>query len=196
MRAMRRPPVPAALLALAVALGAGGCGNDRTPAPDTATPLPPQGSARLQFPDAGVSLAAPGRWDQAGGQTPLVATMSSGRATVAVWRFARAEPLPRSADDLQRARRDLIKAAKARDPSFRERSVRVREVHGHRALEVRGTGTIEGQARDVRSLHVFAFGGEVVVDGLAPPGDFARVDQQVFGPVMRSLRLARPRGGA
>jgi hypothetical protein len=194
MRPVRRPPVPAALLALALA--AGGCGYDRTPAPDTATPLPPQGSARLRFPDAGLSLAAPGRWDQAPGQAPLVTTMSSGRAAVAVWRFARAEPLPRTADDLQRARRDLLKAAKARDPSFRERSVRVRRVRGHRALEVRGTGTVEGQERAVRSLHVFAFGAEVVVDGLAPPADFARVDREVFVPVMRSLRLARPRGGA
>jgi hypothetical protein len=191
---MRRPPVLAALLALTLA--AGGCGYDRTPAPDTATPLAPQGSARLRFPDAGVTLAAPGRWDQAPGQAPLVATMSSGRATVAVWRFARGEPLPRSADDMRRARRDLLKAVKARDPSFRERSVRIRRVGGHRALEVRGTGTVEGQARGVRSLHVFAFGGEVVVDGLAPPGDFARVDREVFAPVMRSLRLARLRGGA
>ena len=194
MAPMRRPPVPTALLALALA--AGGCGNDRTPAPDTATPQPPQGSARLRFPDSGVSLAAPGRWDQAPGAAPLVTTMSSGRATVAVWRFARAEPLPSSADDLRRARRDLVKAAKARDPAFRVGSVRIRSVKGHRALEVRGTGTIQGQARAVRSLHVFAFGGEVVVDGLAPPDDFARVDKEAFVPVMRSLRLARPRGGA
>jgi len=194
MRPMRRSPVPAAVAALA--LVASGCGNDPTPAPDTATPLPPQGSARLRFPESGVTVAAPGRWDQTPGAAPLVTTMSSGRATVAVWRFARAEPLPQTADDLQRARRDLVKSAKARDPSFRAGSVRVRSVKGHRALEVRGTGTIQGQARAVRSLHVFAFGGEVVVDGLAPPGDFARVDKEVFVPVMRSLRLARPRGGA
>jgi hypothetical protein len=194
MRPMRRPPLLAALLALALA--AGGCGNDRTAVPDTATALPPQGSARIHFPDSGVSVAAPGRWDHAPGAAPLVTTMSSGRATVAVWRFARAEPLPRSADDLGRARRDLVKAAKARDPSFHAGSVRVRSVEGHRALEVRGTGTVQGQPRAVRSLHVFAFGGEVVVDGLAPPDDFARVDKEVFVPVIDSLRLARPRGGA
>jgi hypothetical protein len=193
MRAMRRALVP--LLALAAAAPAG-CGNDRTPAPDTATPSEPQGSAEVRFPEAGVRLDAPGRWDRSAGQAPLVTTLSSGRATVAVWRFPRAEQLPTDADDMQRARRDLLAAAKARDPSFRERSVRIRQVDGQRALEVRGTGTIEGQRRELRSLHVFAFGGEVVVDGLAPPGDFERVDREVFGPVQRSLRLSAPRGGA
>jgi hypothetical protein len=184
---------PAAPLA-ALALAGGGCGNDRTPAPDTATPLPPQGSARISFPQAGVRFAAPGRWDRAPGQAPLVTTVTSGRATIAVWRFPRAEPLPRTAGDMRRARRGLLGAAKARDPSFRARGTRAMRVGGHRALEVRGGGTIEGQARSLRSLHVFAFGGEIVVDALAPPAAFARVDRQVFRPVLRSLRLTRPQG--
>jgi hypothetical protein len=194
MRPMRRPSVVA--LSCVLAASAGGCGNDRTPAPDTATPLPPQGSAQVRFPDAGIRLDAPGRWDRATGQPPLVATMTSGRATVAVWRFPRAEPLPQTADDMRRARRGLLAAAKVRDPTFREGSVRIRRIRGHQALEVRGSATIEGQRRAVRSLHVFAFGGEVVVDGLAPPDAFGRVDREVFGPVQRSLRLEAPRGGA
>jgi hypothetical protein len=189
---MRHPLLAAPLVVLAVA--GGGCGNDRTPAPGTARPLSPQGSARISFPQAGVRFAAPGRWDRTPGQAPLVTTVTSGRATVAVWRFPRTEPLPRTADDMRRARRGLLGAAKARDPSFRSRDARATRVGGHRALEVRGSGTVEGQARTLRSLHVFAFGGEVVVDALAPPGDFARVDREVFRPLLRSLRLTRPEG--
>jgi hypothetical protein len=194
---MRRPrrsaPLSAAAL-MALALASHGCGNDRTPAPDTARPLSPQGSARISFPQAGVRFAAPGRWDRAPGQAPLVTTVTSGRATIAVWRFPRTEPLPRTAGDMRRARRGLLGAAKARDPSFRSREARARRVGGHRALEVRGSGTVEGQPRRLRSLHVFAFGGEVVVDAFAPPADFPRVDREVVRPLLRSLRLSRPQG--
>jgi hypothetical protein len=185
---LRAPP----LVALAVA--SAGCGNDRTAAPDTARPLSPQGSATISFPQAGVRFATPGRWDRTPGQAPLVTTMTSGRATVAVWRFPRTEPLPRTAGDMRRARRGLLGAAMARDPSFRSREARATRVGGHRALEVRGSGTVEGQPRRLRSLHVFAFGGEVVLDALAPPGDFSRVDREVFRPLLRSLRLTRPQG--
>jgi hypothetical protein len=184
------------LVVLALALPA--CGNERTPAPDTATPLTPQGSALVRYPQAGVRFATPGRWDRVAGQAPLVATVSSGRATIAVWRFPRAEPLPTSAAELRRARRTLLAAARARDPSFRARRTRgvtTRRVGGLRALEVRGTGTVEGQARAVRSLHVYGFDGEVVVDALAPPAQFERVDREVFGPLLRSVRLSAPQGG-
>jgi hypothetical protein len=193
MAPMRRLLSAAPLAALALA--SGGCGNDRTPAPDTARPVSPQGSATVSFPQAGVRFAAPGRWDRAPARTPpLVTTVTSGRATVAIWRFPRSEPLPRTDDDMRRARRGLLGAARARDPSFRAGETRATRVGGHRALEVRGSGTVEGQARRLRSLHVFAFGGEVVVDAMAPPADFSRVDREVFRPVLRSLRLTPPQG--
>jgi hypothetical protein len=188
-----RPPLTA-VAALAVPLALAGCGNERTPAPDTATPLTPQGSALVRYPQAGVRFATPGRWDRAAGQAPLVATVTSGRATVAVWRFPRAEPLPSSAQDLRRARRTLLAAARARDPSFRSQRITTRRVGDLRAIEVRGTGTVEGQARAVRSLHVYGFDGEVVVDALAPPDQFGRVDREVFGPLLRSVRLSAPQG--
>jgi hypothetical protein len=200
-RLMRRPrphPRSSVLAVAAASLALAGCGNERTPTPDTARPLAPQGTALVRYPEAGVRFATPGRWDRAGGQAPLVATVTSGRATIAVWRFPRAEPLPGSAEDLRRARRTLLAAARARDPSFRlhpTHAVTRRRVGGLRALEVRGTGTVEGQERAVRSLHVYGFGGEVVVDALAPPAQFGRVDREVFGPLLRSVRLSAPRGG-
>jgi hypothetical protein len=182
------------IVVAALAGPSAGCGNERTPAPDTATPLTPQGSALVRYPQAGVRFATPGRWDRAAGQAPLVATVTSGRATVAVWRFPRAEPLPSSAQDLRRARRTLLAAARARDPSFRSQRITSRRVGDLRAIEVRGTGTVEGQARAVRSLHVYGFDGEVVVDALAPPDQFGRVDREVFGPLLRSVRLSAPQG--
>ena len=193
---MRPPARTSALAALAaVAASLGGCGNERTPAPGTATPLAPQGTALVRYPAAGVRFATPGRWDRSPGQAPLVATVSSGRATVAVWRFPRAEPLPSSAEDLRRARRTLLTAARARDPSFRSQRVTTRRIGELRALELRGTGTVEGQARALRSLHIYGFDGEVVVDALAPPAQFGRVDREVFGPLLRSVRLSAPQGG-
>jgi hypothetical protein len=197
---MLRPVRTSALAALAAAAAASiaGCGNERTAAPDTTIPLPPQGTALVRYPAAGVRFATPGRWDRAAGQAPLVATVSSGRATVAIWRFPRAEPLPNSAEDLRRARRTLLAAARARDPSFRpdpNGAVTTRRIGNLRALEVRGTGTVEGQARALRSLHVYGFVGEVVVDALAPPAQFGRVDREVFRPLLRSVRLSSPQGG-
>jgi hypothetical protein len=44
----------------------------------------------------------------------------------------------------------------------------------------------------VRSTHLYAYGAELVVDAYAPPGEFARVDRRVFGPMLRSLRVQRP----
>ena len=46
----------------------------------------------------------------------------------------------------------------------------------------------------MRSLHVYGFDGEVVVDALAPPDQFGRVDREVFGPLLRSVRLSAPQG--
>ena len=44
----------------------------------------------------------------------------------------------------------------------------------------------------MRSLHAYGRGAEVVLDAFAPPKDFARVDEQTFAPVARSLRLRKP----
>ena len=45
----------------------------------------------------------------------------------------------------------------------------------------------------MRSLHAYGHGDEVVLDAFAPPKDFARVDEQTFAPVARSLRLPSTR---
>jgi hypothetical protein len=40
--------------------------------------------------------------------------------------------------------------------------------------------------------HVFAHGAEVVLDAYAPPSAFPAVNQSAFGPLVASLRLAKP----
>ncbi len=43
----------------------------------------------------------------------------------------------------------------------------------------------------VRSTHVYAEGAEIVVDAFAPEKDFRRVDEQVFRPLLKSLKIGK-----
>jgi hypothetical protein len=172
--------------------GLAGCGDRRTPVPDVVTPGPPLGSDSVAYPKAGLRLLAPAGWSRSGGAAPLVATISTGRATIAIFRYARSESLPRTRDELQAALQALVGAAKARDSTFTATTQEVVRLHGRAGVQLQGTETIEGQPRTVRSTHLYAFGGEVVIDAYAPARDFARVDRQAFGPLLRSLRLDRP----
>ena len=63
---------------------------------------------------------------------------------------------------------------------------------GLKGVEIVGQGSNQGERRTVRSLHAYGNGLEVVVDAFAPVNEFARVDEQTFGPVTRSLRMFRP----
>ncbi len=184
-------------LATATAVAAAlltGCGNERTPPPDVATPGPPLGSNTQRFDAAGLGFEAPAGWRLTPGTTPLVATMSTGRASVTVLRYDRpGVPLPQTPKELDAALDALAGAAKQRDPAFAElKRGRVR-VDGRPGVVLRGTELVGGQPRTVRSTHVYAFGAEVVVDALAPAADFKRVDAQVFRPLVRSMKLRRPR---
>ncbi|MCW3011278.1 MAG: hypothetical protein JWO90_1682 [Solirubrobacterales bacterium] len=181
------------LAALLVTPLLAGCGNDPTPPPDVVTPGPPLGANPQAFPAAGVAFTAPAGWDLRTGEAPLVASVATGRAAITVFRYPRTEPLPGTPDELDAAAEALVGAAKQRDPGFVElKRDRVR-VDGRPAVVLRGTETIDGQPRTVRSTHVYAFDGEVVIDALAPAADFKRVDAEVFRPLVRSLDLSRPR---
>jgi hypothetical protein len=184
-RRMRR------LLLLACVLLAG-CGNEQAKPPDMAVPASPAGSTPVSFAPAGIRLAAPGGWKVQPGQAPLVATIQSGTAQIAIWRYPRTEPLPKTTAQLTQARDLLVQAAKARDQTFKKSEATITKVGGHPAIQVRGTETLAGQPRTVRSTHVYAFGGEVVVDAFAPATVFGQVDRDAFRPVVKSLRLQAP----
>jgi hypothetical protein len=106
---MRRLTPIAILLALAA-----GCGEDRTDPPDVTTPVTPAGTAAASYPDQGVTFAAPGGWRVRPGQPPLVATVQSGTATIAIWRYPRSERLPRTGPtSMPRSRRSPARRRRA-----------------------------------------------------------------------------------
>jgi hypothetical protein len=180
------------LLLLIACVLVAGCGNQRQRPPDVSTVAKPAGTTPVSFAGQGVSFAAPGGWHVRGGQAPLVATVQSGPAQIAVWRYPRTEPLPATKAQLTQARDLLLEAARARDQTFKESKASITKVGGHPAIQVRGTETVGGQPRSVRSTHVYAYGGEVVLDAFAPANVFGQADRDAFRPVVRSLRLQAP----
>lgn len=169
-----------------------GCGNERTPVPDVGTPVDPVNRRPVVLEPAGVSFEAPGNWQDTEARGPLVGGIESGPAIIAVWRYPRAEPLPRTRAELDRVRELLVERVRARDPSFSLAGSRLTRRAGSPAIELTGRQTIDGRRVEVRSAHVFAGGAEIVVDAYAPPADFERLDPTVFRPVLASLRLRAP----
>lgn len=186
-------PATALLATTAAALLGTGCGAVRVEPPDISRPFSTAGKAQREFPAAGLTFEAPADWAFDEGEGPLVASTSSGSATIAIWRYVRTEPLPRTQDELDEAGRALADAARTRDESFQLReSERVR-IDGARGVQLVGIQRVAGQERQVRSVHLYAKGAEVVVDQYAAPRDFATVDRSIFQPLLRSLKIDPPR---
>lgn len=171
------------LLALA------GCGNARTRVPDITRAAPPLGFRTLTLGHAGVSLATPRNWTVTGQAAPLVVALNSGPAVVALWRFDRAGAPPATTAALNRARRALIAAIRARDRAVTVLSAAETRVAGLHAIAVQARERIEGRLRRVISTHVYIPGAELVLDEYAPPGQYPAVAARVFAPVERSLAL-------
>ena len=184
-----------ALLAVVAATLSAGCGRDRLEPPDPARPASALNEVELRYPQAGLRFEAPDDLTFDRGREPLVTSTASGSASVAIWRYPRTEPLPRSASALDDAERTLVDAVKTRDPSFRlDRVERVR-VDGARGLEVLGTQQVQGRERRVRSTHVYAKGAEFVIDAYSAPQDFENADDAIFRPLVESLKIDPPPGG-
>jgi hypothetical protein len=182
------------VVVLAVGVAAlSGCGDARTPALDVTTPASPVGHTVARFASAGLLLrAVPANWRVQPGQAPLVATISSGDGTFAIWRYPRSQPLPRTHAALRQALAALIATVRARDPTFLALRNKTTRIDHQPAIVVLGLATIDGNRRETRSTHVFAYGAEVVLDAYAPAPSFVRVDRLAFLPMIRSLRLRRP----
>jgi hypothetical protein len=189
---VRAVPRLVALLAVVSGVAVAACGNSRTPVPDVVTPGPPLGHSTASYPKLGIEFATPQGWSTRSGSGTLVATVQTGDATVAIWRYPRAEPLPKTRAALVRARRQLIRAAKRRDKTFKVGTSRILRLRGAPAIQLVGRENIGGMRRRVRSTHVFAHAAEVVVDSYAPPRFFPKVDREVFKPLLKSLRVKAP----
>ncbi len=167
----------------------GGCGNTRTPVPSATLPSPPAGFRSLTLHAAGVRLAVPRNWTVSGQRAPLLVTVASGTAVMAVWRFSRAAPVPGGARALGALRARLLVAVRARDRTLRVLSAIGLRVAGTGANEIEAIERIAGLSRRVSSIHVYLRGEELVLDQYAPPALFAAVDRSVFAPVTRSLAV-------
>lgn len=168
------------------------CGRDRTSPPDLSTARVGEGVTPLDLPSAGLTLQIPRGWQQAESDPPLLASLGSGRANVAIWRYPRTEPLPADPAALERARVALVARAKERDPSLVLASSRVVRVDGAPGVELLASEHVGTVRRRVRSTHVYASGAEIVIDALAPRAEFPRLDRAVFVPLVASVRLSAP----
>jgi len=171
-----------------------GCGNKRQPPPVITTTNQPFGFLPQAIPTAGLTFQRPRQWRYVPGQAPLLATMTSGLTTIAVWRYPRTEPLPTTDAELATARDALVAAAKARDPSFQVIKAKGTRAAHHPAVVIIANETISGQPREVRSTHVYGEGAEIVFDAFAPRNVYPQVEDTVFRPVVRSLELGKPKG--
>jgi hypothetical protein len=191
-----RRSLPTAIVPALLAMSLGGCGNDRTRFSDLSLVPAPKAFREAFFDEQGVRFKAPTNWRVIPGESPQVATVAIGTAQVAVWRYRRTEPLPETRAQLDAARTALVAQINSRDPTFKLTSTRLVIKRGIRAVEVVGTGTnLTNQSvqRSMRSLHAYGRGAEVVMDAFAPPKEFARIDEQTFGPMSRSLKLRAPK---
>ncbi len=185
------PTVRRTLLTLlaALAIVAGGCGAQRTVAPDVSTPERASGKRDVVLGGRDIKFTAPGSWTNVEPQDTLAGGVRSGTATLVVWRYPRTEPLPKAGAELRGAQRRLVAQVKQRDPAVKIDSQRVTRVAGAPAIVLTTTQTTAGSVRRYRSVHVFKDRTEVVLDGSAPPDQFERVDTTVYQPLVRSLRL-------
>jgi hypothetical protein len=182
-----------ATAACALVLAAAGCGNDETKPPDVGKIPAPTGFRDQTFIKEGLYFKAPRNWRVIEGDAQYqVATVAVGDAQIGVWRYPRTEPLPETRSQLAAARTALLAQVKSRDPTFDLKSSRLVIKKGLNGVELIGTETNQGQKRMVRSLHAYGRKAEVVVDAFAPPADFARVDEETFAPLARSLKLGEP----
>jgi hypothetical protein len=189
-RSMRRP-ASFALTAVAAAALVAGCGGD-TSSPARSKATVPVADAGGDYPAHGISFTAPAGWTVGPGKGHLVATAQAGQATVAVWRYPRAQKLPKSKAQLQAARDALLTAARERDVTFEQIKTAPTVIAGQPAVQIRAREHIAGQPRTVRSTHIYAHGAEIVIDAYADADSFRKTDAAVFRPLLRSLRVSTP----
>lgn len=165
-----------------------GCGYSRTPVPSVVAPAGFDGES---FPRVGIDVFVARGWTESVSALPLAATISSGPAVIALWRYPRSAPPPSDPAALAATRHALVSTARARDPGLRLIRTKLTRIRGAPAVVLDAFEQINGHRRRVRSLHIYVQGGEIVIDEYAPPSQFHAVDHEVFSPVIHAIRLRR-----
>jgi hypothetical protein len=187
---MRRRSLVGAPVLGALCVVAAGCGNSRTPVPSATAPAAPRAFHTVSYAQAdGVRITVPENWTSRSVKAPLIGTVSSGSAMIALWRYRRTATLPSDRASLEGALKALVAAARARDPHLQLIRSAITKADGRPAVEVDVIERVGEQVRRVRSVHVYSDGTEVVLEEYSPPAMFHTVDHTVFSPVRRSLRL-------
>lgn len=168
------------------------CGNSRAPVPNFSRPASPTGSRVLSYPRAGIAFDAPRNWSVVAQRTPLVATVDSGAAVVAVWRYPRTGRKPSTPGALARYESALVRAGTANDRTLHVISWTISAVEGAPAIVLEASESVSGLARRVQSVHIYRSHAEMVIDEYAPANAFDAVNRQVFTPLVRSIRLFPP----
>lgn len=183
----------AALATLALAAVAlAGCGNEPSRPPVVTTPKEAFGWVDYGAPGQGVTWQRPSAWRITPGDPPLLATMSSGLATISVWRYPRNEALPETPEELEVAKDALVAAATAKDPSFRVIKAKGTRAAFNPAVVIIADETVSGQPRRVRSTHIYAAGSEVVIDAFMPADQYAEVEEGIIIPLVRTFKIIAP----
>jgi hypothetical protein len=175
-----------------LALGAlAGCAESRTPAPGLGQIQPTGGVKPVDYLRGALRFRAPVDWAKGPGSGPLVVTIGSGPAVIAIWHYRRSanEVIPIDLAQATQARAALTGAAAARDRTFRVISSADVVLNGVPGVELDALETIRGDVRRVRSAHLYLAGGELVVDEYAPEDLFHAVDRTVFSPLLHSVHL-------
>ena len=179
---------PALLLVLCAALLAA-CGEEPDAPPRVFAVKEPRGSAKADFPEAGMSFSRPANWHLRGREAPAVFELVSGEAVVAGWAYPREEPLPATEAELEPAMDRLIEAIEERDPDFRFLRTMTDEVAGAPAIDISGAQVLSKRELRTRSIHVFKGEVEYVIESIAPAPDHALAERRVLDPLLESLEL-------
>ncbi|MHB8692376.1 MAG: hypothetical protein ACYDHH_14140 [Solirubrobacteraceae bacterium] len=184
-RAAMLAPVLAATLSLAA------CGNSQTRPLSVDKTYPPGKFMPFGLTRYGIGFFRPANWGVLSNlvRGQVIAIIASGKSVIAVSQYPRTQPPPVGSAALDQARRALLGAIRAKQPTFRLLASTTLTLGGQPAVEVDGVETIDRQRRRVRSTHMFLPGREVVLDEYAPPAIFDQVNGDVFGRVADSLRL-------
>ncbi len=143
----------------------------------------------LDYPAVGLSLELPRNFTVGGSAPPGVFRATFGAAVVSAFAYRRREELPGNEKELDEALERLERAAKARSSSFDLSGSTTLEVDGARAIALLGEQTISQSRLRTRSLHVFEGKAEYVIELLAPPREFERLDERVFELIRSSLEI-------